>query len=69
MIPLVSTTLGVLVLHEGLHWYEPVGGAIVLAGVGLTQWGAARRRSCRRAHAAPRVAADDRRASTTRALA
>ncbi|KQR08344.1 DMT family transporter [Cellulomonas sp. Leaf334] len=45
VIPLVSTTLGVLVLHEGLHWYEPVGGAIVLAGVGLTQWGAARRRS------------------------
>ena len=31
VIPLVSTTLGVLVLHEGLHWYEPVGGAVVLA--------------------------------------
>ncbi|MBO3083276.1 DMT family transporter [Cellulomonas fengjieae] len=45
VIPLVSTTLGVVVLHEGLHWYEPVGGAIVLAGVGLTQWGAARRRA------------------------
>jgi drug/metabolite transporter (DMT)-like permease len=45
VIPLVSTTLGVLVLHEGLHWYEPVGGAIVLLGVGLTQWGAARRRA------------------------
>ena len=45
VIPLVSTTLGVLVLHEGLHWYEPVGGAIVLAGVALTQWGAARRRA------------------------
>ncbi|WP_456844593.1 DMT family transporter [Cellulomonas sp. P5_C6] len=45
VIPLVSTTLGVLVLHEGLHWYEPVGGAVVLAGVALTQWGAARRRT------------------------
>jgi drug/metabolite transporter (DMT)-like permease len=45
VIPLVSTTLGVLVLHEGLHWYEPVGGAVVLAGVALTQWGAARRRA------------------------
>ena len=45
VIPLVSTTLGVLILHEGLHWYEPVGGAIVLAGVALTQWGAARRRA------------------------
>jgi drug/metabolite transporter (DMT)-like permease len=44
VIPLVSTTLGVLVLDERLHWYEPVGGAVVLAGVALTQWGAARRR-------------------------
>lgn len=44
VIPLVSTTLGVLVLHEDLHWYEPVGGLVVLAGVALTQWGAARRR-------------------------
>ncbi|WP_315098799.1 DMT family transporter [uncultured Cellulomonas sp.] len=51
VIPLVSTTLGVLVLHEGLHWYEPVGGAVVLAGVGLTQWGAARRRSADAARA------------------
>ena len=55
VIPLVSTTLGVLVLHEGLHWYEPVGGAIVLAGVGLTQWGAARRRSADAARAEPRL--------------
>ena len=44
VIPLVSTTLGVLALHENLHWYEPVGGVVVLAGVALTQWGAARRR-------------------------
>jgi drug/metabolite transporter (DMT)-like permease len=44
VIPLVSTTLGVVVLHETLHWYEPVGGVVVLAGVGLTQWGVARRR-------------------------
>ncbi len=44
VIPLVSTTLGVVVLHETLHWYEPVGGAVVLAGVGLTQWGVTRRR-------------------------
>lgn len=44
VIPLVSTTLGVLILDEGLSWYEPVGGAVVLAGVALTQWGAARRR-------------------------
>ncbi|WP_051639783.1 DMT family transporter [Cellulomonas sp. URHE0023] len=44
VIPIVSTTLGVVVLHETLHWYEPVGGAIVLGGVALTQWGAVRRR-------------------------
>ena len=44
VIPIVSTTLGVVVLHETLHWYEPVGGVVVLGGVALTQWGAARRR-------------------------
>jgi drug/metabolite transporter (DMT)-like permease len=44
VIPLVSTTLGVVVLHETLHWYEPVGGVVVLAGVALTQWGMTRRR-------------------------
>ena len=44
VIPLVSTTLGVVVLDETLHWYEPVGGVVVLAGVALTQWGVARRR-------------------------
>jgi len=41
--PWVSTALGVLVLHEGVRWYEPVGGVVVLAGVALTQWGAVRR--------------------------
>ncbi|KQY46954.1 DMT family transporter [Cellulomonas sp. Root137] len=59
VIPLVSTTLGVLVLHEGLHWYEPVGGAVVLAGVGLTQWGAARRRSADAARAERAPAGSD----------
>ena len=39
VIPIVSTALGVVVLHEELHWYEPVGGAVVLGGVALTQWG------------------------------
>ncbi|WP_298459272.1 DMT family transporter [uncultured Cellulomonas sp.] len=45
VIPVVSTTLGVVVLHETLHWYEPVGAVVVLTGVALTQWGVARRRS------------------------
>jgi len=42
LIPLVSTTLGVLALHESLAWYEPVGGAIILLGVALTQRAATR---------------------------
>jgi len=42
LIPLVSTALGVLALHESLAWYEPVGGAIVLLGVALTQRAATR---------------------------
>src|SRR5450830_215965 len=42
LIPFVSTTLGVLALHESLAWYEPVGGAIVLLGVALTQRAATR---------------------------
>jgi hypothetical protein len=33
-----------VLLHETLHWYEPVGGVVVLAGVALTQWGVSRRR-------------------------
>jgi drug/metabolite transporter (DMT)-like permease len=37
LIPLVSTTLGILVLGEPLSWNEPVGGVVVLAGVALAQ--------------------------------
>ena len=37
LIPLVSTTLGILVLGEPLSWNEPVGGAIALVGVALAQ--------------------------------
>lgn len=36
-VPVVATALGVLVLGETLHWYEPVGAAIVLTGVWLAQ--------------------------------
>ncbi len=35
--PLVATVLGVMVLGEQLHWYEPVGAVVVLAGVWLAQ--------------------------------
>ncbi len=33
VIPIVSTTLGVIVLGERLSWNEPVGAAVVLAGM------------------------------------
>lgn len=35
LVPIVATTLGILVLNETMHWYEPLGVAIVLAGVWL----------------------------------
>lgn len=36
-VPLVSTTLGALVLHEPVSWNQPVGGVVVLAGVAMAQ--------------------------------
>lgn len=38
LVPIFATGLGVLVLHESLHWYEPVGALVILAGVALTQY-------------------------------
>jgi drug/metabolite transporter (DMT)-like permease len=35
VVPIVAAILGVVVLHEELHWYEPVGAAVVLGGVWL----------------------------------
>jgi len=37
LIPLVSTTLGIVVLGEELTWNQPVGGAIALVGVAMAQ--------------------------------
>ncbi|WP_161786640.1 DMT family transporter [Demequina mangrovi] len=37
VVPVVATTLGILVLHEELRWHEPVGAVIVLTGVWLAQ--------------------------------
>jgi drug/metabolite transporter (DMT)-like permease len=37
LVPLVSTTLGIVVLHESLSWNQPVGALIVLAGVAVAQ--------------------------------
>ncbi len=38
VIPLVSTSVGALVLREEVLWHQLVGGAIVICGVVLTQW-------------------------------
>lgn len=40
VVPLFSTALGIIVLGEHLRWNEPVGAAIVLAGVALGTRGA-----------------------------
>ena len=48
VIPVVATVVGLVVLDERLAWYQPVGAAIVLAGVAISQ-GAFRR------HTAPSV--------------
>lgn len=37
VVPVVATTLGVVVLHEELLWHEPVGAVVVLVGVWLAQ--------------------------------
>jgi drug/metabolite transporter (DMT)-like permease len=43
VVPLFATVLGVSVLGEQLRWYEPVGAAIVLLGVGISSRRAPRR--------------------------
>jgi drug/metabolite transporter (DMT)-like permease len=37
VIPVFSTVLGVVVLGETLHWNQPVGTAVLLAGVAISQ--------------------------------
>lgn len=36
-VPVIATALGILVLGERLHWYEPVGAVVVMSGVWLAQ--------------------------------
>ncbi|MFC7550983.1 DMT family transporter [Plantactinospora sp. GCM10030261] len=38
LIPVFAVLVGVVVLDEHLVWHQPVGAAIVLAGVALSQW-------------------------------
>jgi drug/metabolite transporter (DMT)-like permease len=44
LMPVVATLVGVLILHETLHWNQPVGAAVVLAGVAVSQGLLIRRR-------------------------
>ena len=37
MSPLVATVLGMLLLGEELHWYEPVGALVVILGALISQ--------------------------------
>ncbi len=37
VVPIIATALGIVVLGEKLLWYEPVGAAVVLTGVWLSQ--------------------------------
>lgn len=37
LTPIVSVIAGILILNEPLHWYEPVGGVIVVVGVMLSR--------------------------------
>jgi threonine/homoserine efflux transporter RhtA len=43
-MPLVATVVGVLILGEHLIWNQPLGAAIVLAGVAISQGALSRRR-------------------------
>jgi drug/metabolite transporter (DMT)-like permease len=35
--PVIAVILGVILLGEKLHWYEPVGGLIVILGAAISQ--------------------------------
>jgi drug/metabolite transporter (DMT)-like permease len=35
--PIIAVVLGVVLLNEQLHWYEPVGGIIVILGAAISQ--------------------------------
>lgn len=35
--PVIAVILGVLLLNEKLHWYEPVGGLIIILGAAISQ--------------------------------
>jgi drug/metabolite transporter (DMT)-like permease len=48
LMPVVATAAGVLILGEALNWNEPLGAAVVIAGVAISQGALARLRRRRR---------------------
>jgi drug/metabolite transporter (DMT)-like permease len=43
LVPVFAVVFGVSILNEPLSWHEPAGGALIIAGVALTQRRPARR--------------------------
>jgi drug/metabolite transporter (DMT)-like permease len=56
LIPIFSTVLGVVVLGEPLHWNQPAGTIVLLAGVALSQGRVVRPRQATSGAAHPRSA-------------
>jgi drug/metabolite transporter (DMT)-like permease len=54
LVPVFSTLIGIVVLHEQLAWYEPVGALVVLLGVAISQ-GALRPRRTAPVPVPPRI--------------
>jgi drug/metabolite transporter (DMT)-like permease len=55
VIPVFAVLIGVVALREHLAWYQPVGAAIVLAGVAVSQGLLGRRRRRAAGEPAPQV--------------
>jgi drug/metabolite transporter (DMT)-like permease len=56
LIPVFAVAIGVLVLREHLSWYQPVGAAIVLLGVAVSQRAPSRISSRRASRSTPAAA-------------
>jgi drug/metabolite transporter (DMT)-like permease len=37
LVPIVATVVGLLVLDERLHWWQPAGALVILTGVAISQ--------------------------------
>ncbi len=60
LMPVVAIAAGVLVRHETLNWYEPVGALVILLGVAVSQGVLQRRRPAKRSSPGFFGAADGR---------